>query len=151
MLVVWLLTVIDHVKRCVGAEFLRHRDDEHAGLASGQEMRRLSEIRAARFHAVVGADRKSDGLRVVAVVVADQEVVRAVGVVEPAFVGGGDAGAEAAQRLGNLLGGQTDGPRAREEREGRETSTHGYCCCRGVGGLRAFFLSCHSLYSASVR
>ena len=104
MLLVWPLTVIDQVKRCLRLEFLRHRHHEHAGLPAGQEMRRLAEVRAARFHAVVRADRDVDGLRGVAVVVADQEAVRAVGVVEPAFVGGGDAGAEAAKRFARSAG-----------------------------------------------
>ena len=78
---------------------------------------------------------------VVAVQVADQEAVRPVGVVEPAFVRRRDARAEAAQRFADLLGGD---PHARDERaRADDERTHGYCRCSTVA--RAFFASTQRL------
>jgi len=62
-------------------------------------MRRLTHVRPARLNPVVGTDRDVDFLFRIAVVVPDEERVRAVGILEPPFVRAGHAGAEAARRL----------------------------------------------------
>ena len=63
MLLVWPLATIVHVKPLLLGELLRHRDDEHAGLPAGQEMRRLAQVGPAGLDPVVRADRNVERLR----------------------------------------------------------------------------------------
>src|SRR5579872_351270 len=59
----------------------------------------LAAIRTARFDAVVGTNRNVQFLLEIAIVVADQETESSVRILEPAFVGGGDALARVVARL----------------------------------------------------
>ena len=84
-------------------------------------MRRLAEVGAARLDPVVRSDRDVHLALPISIQIAHEEDVAAVGIVEPALVGAGDARAEAAWRLARknwrLLGGQCHGTRRDCERE----------------------------------
>ena len=54
-------------------ELLRHGDDEHADVTAREKVRRLAQVRTAGLDAIVRADRHVDGLRAIAIQIADEE------------------------------------------------------------------------------
>src|SRR5262249_44079604 len=131
---------------------------EDAPLPAGEEMRRLTSIRPARFDLVVGPERNVDRLLRIPVVVTDEERSAAVGIVEPAFVRAGDARAEAAPRLGDSGLGLTRqknaaGERSCERAGGDPDSDSDHCCFSSLVVLAVFARrsATSALYSSSLK
>src|SRR6185503_4618232 len=91
--------------------------------AAWLEVRRLAAVRPARLDAVVRPDRYLERLFQVAIEVADQQRVAAVGVLVPALVRGRDALAGLLERLHRQLRGRR--PRSEQQGDGRERSRRG--------------------------
>src|SRR4029078_6092878 len=77
-----------------GRKILRHGDEEDAELAAREKVRRLSAVGAGWLGCVGGAGGNFEVLVAVTVVVPEQDVVVAVGTVEPSLEGWRDAVAE---------------------------------------------------------
>ena len=132
------------------AEVGRHVDPEDEAVAARLEQRRLPQVRPARLHAVVRADRDERFFVPVAVEVAEGQVERSVRALLPAVEGGGDVLAGAVH---DLAAGLARAGRQQQRRRGRRDDARRPRARRVHSHLRLFVkrVSCRSASAAPAR
>jgi hypothetical protein len=101
--VVWPFATMVQVRRWSG-------DVKHPVLPAREKMRRLSQIRAARFDPIVGSDRYVERLVGVPIQISDKKRAAAVRTRVPPLERTGDAGAEPPLGLARQLLSRDDRP-----------------------------------------
>src|SRR5262249_9153794 len=136
-------------------ELARCRNAEHPPLPPCEEVRRLTEIRAARIDVIAGSDWNVELLPRIAVVIAHQERAAAVLVVIPALERAGHAVAGAARRFRNRDALRRQENAASEYAGGAKEPEPIHCCFSLLLSVAlaslAFRSACSALYSSSVK